>query len=355
MRKARTTCHWLFALALLAGGGAHGFAGGNADKKSLPAPLPPQVEKAWRDAGAEVGWMKDLPPELGTFQFWEPWRDKRETAAIPAFRFPRRDAAGRLAKLPDPGSAFGLDFHCGFYAGVTLKEMANLPNLQSLCIGGGCQGEAYDDLTDLAALTNLRGLYLFYLSIPSESLKPVARLKNLQVLDLSHTKVTDDGVKELAGLGNLRALNLCGTATSDEGIAHLAGLRKLQSLNLSRTRVADAGMKTVAGLEGLQELDLTYTAVADAGLKHLAGCESLESLVLERTAVTDAGLEHLAASKRLRSLNLSRTQVTDNGLTRLAGLKKLQELQVNYTAVTDAGVAELRKALPSVRVYNLRN
>jgi Leucine-rich repeat (LRR) protein len=139
---------------------------------------------------------------------------------MPAFRFPGRNAGGVLGKLPDPQAAFGLDFHCGFFAGVTLKELAKLKNLQSLSIGG-VQGKAYADLKDLGGLTNLRGLYLFYLPVTDAQIKHVVGLKNLQVLDLSHTQVTDVGLKELAGLKNLKWLNLRSTEVTTAGVAAL--------------------------------------------------------------------------------------------------------------------------------------
>jgi hypothetical protein len=144
-----------------------------------------------------------------------------EAGAIPAFRFPGKRADGVLVKLPDPGTAFGLDFHCGYYAGVSLKELAKLKNLQSLNIGGGNQGVAYADLKDLAGMTNLRGLYLFHLRVTDEQAKHLAGLKDLRVLDLSHTPVTDAGLKELAGLAQLRHLNLRGTEATLAGVAAL--------------------------------------------------------------------------------------------------------------------------------------
>src|SRR5207249_1981905 len=99
-------------------------SGAGSEKKEAPKPPPPEIVKAWRDAGANVGWMKDLPPQTGTYGFWEPWSEKGEAGAMPAFRFPKRNGGGLLAKLPDPGTAFGLDFHCGFQTGARLKELA---------------------------------------------------------------------------------------------------------------------------------------------------------------------------------------------------------------------------------------
>jgi hypothetical protein len=104
----------------------------NAAKEHNDKPLPPEIAKAWRDAGFEVGWMKDVPPRSPSWGFWRPWREKSERGAIPAFGLPEKEAGGVLAKLPDPGTPFGLDFHCGPDAGVTLKEFAKLKNLQSL-------------------------------------------------------------------------------------------------------------------------------------------------------------------------------------------------------------------------------
>jgi hypothetical protein len=66
--------------------------------------------------------------------------------------------------------------------------------------------------------------------------------------------------------------------------------------------------------------------------------------------VTDGGLKHLAGLKELRSLGLNGTQVTDPGLKELAGLKQLISLELFNTKVTDKGKADLKKALPKLRI-----
>jgi hypothetical protein len=95
--------------------------------------------------------------------------------------------------------------------------------------------------------------------------------------------------------------------------------------------------------------------VTDAGLKELASLnKQLQSLDLEGAHVTDAGLKELAGLtglKQLQSLNLGFCQnVTDAGLEHLAGLKQLQMLYLNSTGVTDRGVADLKKALPNLKI-----
>jgi hypothetical protein len=225
MKKHGKTWHCPALLALWASCGLGFVANGKPEKQDAPKPLPPKIVKAWRDAGFDVGWMKDVPPQSGAWQLWSPWRDKGEAGAIPAFSSPvGEDIRGALSKLPDPGTAFGMDFHCGTDAGVTLKEFAKLKNLQSLNIGAvrsPHRRKAYPDLKDLAGLTNLRALYLFYMPVTDADLKHVATLKNLRVLDLSDTRVTDLGLKELTRLKGLRWLNLQTPGVTAKGVAAL--------------------------------------------------------------------------------------------------------------------------------------
>jgi RNA polymerase sigma factor (sigma-70 family) len=226
-----------------------------ADKEEAPRPLPPEILKAWRDAGAEVAWMKHVPPQRTGDDFWDPWQEKGEPGAVPALRF-RDGIKGTLAKLPDPGVGFGLDFHCGFGNAVQLKTVTGLKSLQSLNFGANL---ALKDahLKELAALKNLRGLYLFHTQVTDAGLKELAGLTNLQALDLYHTPVTDAGLKELAGLRCLRALNLGDTKVTDAGLRALGRLKRLQWLNLRGTKV------TAAGIAALQKDQPTCKIVVD--------------------------------------------------------------------------------------------
>lgn len=116
----------VFALALVAG--QFGFAG-QPDKKDLPKPqpLPADIVKAWKDAGATVGWMK--VEESGILSFVE----EPEAGALPAFRFLQwKD--GVVAKLPVPKASFGLYLSKTELMDAGLKELASLKNLGSLCL-----------------------------------------------------------------------------------------------------------------------------------------------------------------------------------------------------------------------------
>jgi hypothetical protein len=115
-----------FALALFAVSQL-GFAGEAGKKKDLPKPLPDDVVKAWKDAGATVGWMKE--DENGILRFLE----KAEPGALPAFQLGEwKD--GLVGKLPLPKAAFGLYLAKTDIMDGSLKELANLHTLGSLCL-----------------------------------------------------------------------------------------------------------------------------------------------------------------------------------------------------------------------------
>jgi hypothetical protein len=59
MQKNRATYLGLTALSLLATCiSTCGCAGERSEKKDDPKPVPLEVAKVWRDAGAKVGWMQ---------------------------------------------------------------------------------------------------------------------------------------------------------------------------------------------------------------------------------------------------------------------------------------------------------
>ena len=158
MKMQATVWRYLTALAVLASCGLGIFAGAGGD---APKPLPPEIVKAWRNAGADIGWET----KMGRFVRGE---EKGEIGAVPAFLFSMW-SDGVLAKLPDPGMEFGL-----WIWGVTdegLKELKKLERLQRLV--------------------------LYRTAVTDAGMKELSSLKQLQMLVLSLTRVTDAGMNEL--------------------------------------------------------------------------------------------------------------------------------------------------------------
>ena len=162
---------------------------------TAPTTFDDAVAKAWKEAGAEIGWMRLSGPEEtvpGRLSF-----DKTATrGSIPAFEFQRSPEG--LSKLPVPTVPFGLSFSHDINKNYVTDAL----------------------------------------------LKQLAPMKTLQYLNLSgETEVTDAGIKELAGLTQLQAIDLNLTQITDAGLKELSGLKQLKALYLRNTKVTDAGEK----------------------------------------------------------------------------------------------------------------
>src|SRR5262249_36077846 len=144
-------------------------------KTDAPRPLPPEIVKAWTDAGVKVGWMR-----MSKFEYDFEYGD---------VGFIRDDAA-------PPGEL--LAFRYGTPSCVPLAK-------QPPWRAGG-------------------------LARPTE---PGARV----ALEMWATPVKDAGLKELAAFKSMQMLNLAVTLVSDAGMKELAGLKNLQSLNVGYTKV----------------------------------------------------------------------------------------------------------------------
>ncbi|WP_246539618.1 leucine-rich repeat domain-containing protein [Telmatocola sphagniphila] len=182
-------------------------------KAPLPQTLPRDVQQAWVEAGAEVGWMGKTDDHV-SLEF----RTTPDALIdpVPAFRF-KTWTVRTVARLPVPKTPFGLD--------LTGTEATDA------------------DMKGLEMLESLSALDLAFTTLTDVGLKNLSGLKCLTVLNLFATKVTDVGLKELASLNSLRTLDLRVLDITDVGLKELAGMRSLQCLDLADTRVTDTGVK----------------------------------------------------------------------------------------------------------------
>jgi Leucine Rich Repeat (LRR) protein len=221
-------------------------------------PFPETIVTAWSKV-AGVGWM--FPDKFGELLYYDdPHGRERE---LPSFRVYEWEA-GMIAKLPSPGTPFGL--HLG--------------------------GSGVDDA----------------------GLGEVAALKNLRLLSLYEDPVTPAGLKKLAALQNLLALDLERVGVENKDIEAIAGLKNLQLLNIALANVTDSGIKELAQLRELRVVDLSHAKITDAGLPPLAKLENLESLSLDGNKLTGLGLREFAGLRRLGVLHIGGTNVNDEGL-----------------------------------------
>jgi hypothetical protein len=86
-------------------------------------------------------------------------------------------------------------------------------------------------------------------------------------------------------------------------------------------------------------------------LERLTKIGCLELTFARSGSFTDNGLKHIQHLSRLDQLNLTNCDVTDAGLQYLKGLTKLKKLLLVGTQVTDDGIRDLKKSLPTLKIW----
>jgi len=122
----------------------------------------------------------------------------------------------------------------------------------------------------------------------------------------------------------------------------------------SSTEITDDIIGALLECKQLQVLKLSNCkGVTNTVLKRLGKCRHLQTLELDDCKeMTDLGVIALSRCKWLRSLNLRGCiQVSDKGVSALADCKRLRSLiLIDCNLVTPVGIAELRKAIPQLKV-----
>lgn len=100
----------------------------------------------------------------------------------------------------------------------------------------------------------VRDLYLGNTDINDHGLAQLTSLTDLHELDLQYCEnVSDAGMKHIAALSNLRILYLAYTQVSDDGLLLLKSLHNLEQIYTEGSRISPAGITTlkqsIPGLE----------------------------------------------------------------------------------------------------------
>lgn len=277
-------------------------------------------------------WDLSTSPELRQLQIWD--GDDLDWELIGTFGSLERllvlsSFDGQLG-LEDFGFVDGLggleELHLnGGGTATDLTPLAALP-LQALSL----DGFAADDLTPLAALTELEELSLE--GAPITSLEPLSSTPNLRSLSIGDARLTAlDGIESLTALEHLRV-----TRSPLQDLSALSGLTALTEVSLDETEVVD--LTPMAELSEVSLLSLWGTPVTD-----LSGIENLPLVVIDLNSSSVASLEPLATMTTLETLKIGFTDVVD--LAPLRDLPNLTELvpPQGAAAGTRAAVLDLLK------------
>jgi internalin A len=205
-------------------------------------------------------------------------------------------------------------------------------------------------LEQIAAMTQLKYLWLRGKGITDAGLAHIAKFNQLVQLNIEETEVTDAGLEYLKELAKLKLLDLSKNNITAAGLKCHEGLNQLISLDLSGNNITDPGLEHLKALAKLSHLRLNNTAITDAGLKNLKNLSGLKYLDLRDTRVSDVGLEQIKDLKELRELNLSNTRVSDAGLQHLKRLIFLARLRCDGTKITNEGLLDLKRTSPNLEL-----
>lgn len=151
-----------------------------------------------------------------------------------------------------------------------------------------------DSMLIAAGFPNLKKLRISKTQVSNDGLKHLTACRKLEDIDLSENSLlNDDGMIHVGAITSLKRLNLWRVSVSDSGTAKLASLTNLEWLNLDNTQLSDAGLPALKDMTRLTFLHLGSTSISDTGLPLLEHLTSLKDLKVTRTAVTEAGVAEL--------------------------------------------------------------
>lgn len=136
---------------------------------------------------------------------------------------------------------------------------------------------------------------------------------------------------------------------------------RLRELILRGASISDSDMPEIAKFDKIEMLWLISIPMSDRGIVYLKTMSHVSDLNLTGTKISDAAMRDIGQMTQLTWLGIADTEVSDAGIIQLRSLAGLQDLYVGVTFLggkkptstqcTSQGFAELRKTLPSLKVY----
>lgn len=300
-----------------------------AQKKPLvvePPPespsLEPEVQKAWRDLGAEPLWSGRL---RGLFAV----PSKRKDGLIdstPAFVF-SRPMKGDLTKTPQPNVSFAVIADgTASMAPAQIAQLKTMTNLVRLAVAAPAVAKPAPGV--IPGLGDLNSLEHLAVTAPQGDDvlvdQEIYRLPKLRTLQLTGGRYTEKGLAKIAAMNTIECLSLQFVPLTDAGFQRISRITRLKVLSVTSTgdakgsRITKEAAEAIAQCPNLEELHLRSAGVSKDALRTISGMHQLKSLSLESETVPDAELDDLYTIKSLRYLNLTNSKISPAGLKSLA-------------------------------------
>lgn len=142
----------------------------------------------------------------------------------------------------------------------------------------------------------------------------------------------------------------CGTGADWSVCQEFSAYAEMEAVSLAQMRISTRELRNLIECRRLAYINLEGCPIDDDGCEVLARLGALTDLCLVGTRVTDRGVQALCESPRLESLDLRGTGVTEEVVVFLAGCDRLRFVDLRGTRVSADGAAQLRIAVPEIRV-----
>jgi len=150
-----------------------------------------------------------------------------------------------------------------------LSQIAELPTLRSLIIGGDGKELSVPSLTILSEMTDLETLALGKTPLTDSGASHLLRLVSLRDLRLPHSHITDEMLGKLSRLPELERVVFGSDKLTDRGLEHFLSMPKLRHLLLYPSPVSNAGLAKLAGLKHVESLYLVGVPISSETLSQL--------------------------------------------------------------------------------------
>ena len=182
--------------------------------------------------------------------------------------------------------------------------------------------------------------------VTDDDLSEIAALGDVKTFWLPRTSISDQGSKHLAKMKNLEQLYLAGTAIGDEGVKNLSALSKIKGITLNDTRITDEGLARLSAFKGLICLNVSGNQISGEGLVNTHVLPNLKYMNLKQTPLTNSSLKILGEQTTAYWLDVKWTAVTDEGIAHLINVPSLKKIEFNAEQATPETVALLRRERP---------
>jgi len=167
-------------------------------------------------------------------------------------------------------------------------------------------------------------------------------------LRLDGKQVSDTDLEKCGQLTGLKNLAIVETSITNAGMQYLAGMTLLEDLRLDYTKVSD--LSVLKDMASLSSLSLLHTSIHDEDLEIVERLPNLKFVGVGYCGIKKEGLAHLAKIPLLTGLSLEGSELSDEDMKQLHRFTNLESIDLTRCIVSDAATAELRKALPKLKI-----